>query len=137
MKNVPFPRLNAPALGCPIRLTTNQTLGKFSEKHGFSNCLAKNQDRINAGTPLPFGAARSNLQPLARGGDAVTPSLILMRKTDAVRADDLPNAEWNDMGEVKVMGKEGVCALCGDSDRRFRREEPRGNTEILLALTKL
>ena len=35
----------------------------------------------------------------ARGGDAVTPPLILMRKTDAVRTDDLPNAEWNETNE--------------------------------------
>ena len=31
---------------------------------------------------------------------SVTPSLILMRKTDdAVRTDDLPNAEWNETNE--------------------------------------
>ena len=63
------------------------------EKHDFSDKI------INAGTRLIFGASRSNLQPLARGGDAVTPPLILMRKTDAVRTDDLPNAEWNETNE--------------------------------------
>ena len=122
MKNVPFPRLNAPALGVVL---SDSPPTKHLENFLKNMALAKNQDRINAGTPLTFGAARSNLQPLARGGDAVTPSLILMRKTDAVRADDLPNAEWNDMGEVKVMGKEGVCALfAATATEDFEKESP-------------
>ena len=74
--------------GCPIRLTTTKNMT-------FQILLKI----INAGTRLIFGASRSNLQPLARGGDAVTPPLILMRKTDAVRTDDLPNAGWNETNE--------------------------------------